>query len=149
MEKPYSDKNLIGKEYPIITYQVKKEMLIAFAKATEQVDPIYYNEKAAKENGHPTIIAPPTFLTVIAMQQDKPYDYLDSIDIPLGRVLHAAQKYSYYHPVYLGDQIRMKNKIEDIYERKNGEIVFIDFRSIYINQNKVKVAESVSTLAIR
>ena len=47
------------------------------------------------------------------------------------------------------DQIRMKNKIEDIYERKNGEIVFIDFRSIYINQSKVRVAESVSTLAIR
>ena len=78
MEKPYSDKNLIGKEYPIITYQVKKEMLIAFAKATEQVDPIYYNEKAAKENGHPTIIAPPTFLTCLLYTSPSPRDVEES-----------------------------------------------------------------------
>ena len=83
------------------------------------------------------------------MQQDNPYEYLDKINVRLSSVLHAGQQYTYYHPVYAGDEIRMKNKIEDIYHKKNGSITFIDFRSIYTNQNNIKVAESVSTLAIR
>ena len=58
MEKPYSDKNLIGKEYPIITYQVKKEMLIAFAKATKQADPIYYMRKPQKKMDTPLSLLP-------------------------------------------------------------------------------------------
>ncbi len=48
-----------------------------------------------------------------------------------------------------GDEIRMKYKIDDIYDKKNGLITFIAFRSKYINQNNIKVAESVSTLVIR
>ena len=149
MEKTVLNKNIIGKEYPSIAYKVSKRRLIAFAKATEEVNLIYYDEQIAKENGYKTIIAPPTFLTVIAMQQDNPYEYLDKINVRLSSVLHAGQEYTYYYPVYAGDEIRMKNKIEDIYYKKNGSITFIDFRSIYTNQNNIKVAESVSTLAIR
>ena len=149
MVKTVLSNNIIGKEYPSIAYKVSKRRLIAFAKATEEVNPIYYDEQIAKENGFTTIIAPPTFLTVIAMQQDNPYEYLDKINVRLSSVLHAGQQYTYYHPVYAGDEIRMKNKIEDIYYKKNGSITFIDFRSIYTNQNNIKVAESVSTLAIR
>ena len=149
MEKTILNKNIIGKEYPSITYNVSKRRLIEFAKATEEVNPIYYDERIAKENGYPTIIAPPTFLTVIAMQQDNPYEYLDKINVRLSSVLHAGQQYSYHHPVYAGDEIRMKNKIEDIYFKKNNSIAFIDFYSKYINQKNIKVAESISTLAIR
>tara|TARA_B100001142_G_scaffold137944_1_gene139462 strand:- start:1307 stop:1756 length:450 start_codon:yes stop_codon:yes gene_type:complete len=149
VEKTILNKNIIGKEYPSITYNVSKRRLIEFAKATEEVNPIYYDERIAKENGYPTIIAPPTFLTVIAMQQENPYEYLDKINVRLSSVLHAGQQYSYHHPVYAGDEIRMKNKIEDIYFKKNNSIAFIDFYSKYINQNNIKVAESISTLAIR
>ena len=149
MGKTVLSNNIIGKEYPSIAYKVSKRRLIAFAKATEEVNLIYYDEQIAKENGYKTIIAPPTFLTVIAMQQDNPYEYLDKINVRLSSVLHAGQQYTYYHPVYAGDEIRMKNKIEDIYYKKNGSITFIDFRSRYTNQNNIKVAESVSTLAIR
>ena len=149
MVKTVLSNNIIGKEYPSIAYKVSKRRLIAFAKAIEEVNPIYYDEQIAKENGYTTIIAPPTFLTVIAMQQDNPYEYLDKINVRLSSVLHAGQQYTYYHPVYAGDEIRMKNKIEDIHYKKNGSITFIDFRSIYTNQNNIKVAESVSTLAIR
>ena len=117
--------NIIGKEYPSIAYKVSKRRLIAFAKATEEVNPIYYDEQIAKENGYTTIIAPPTFLTVIAMQQDNPYEYLDKINVRLSSVLHAGQQYTYYHPVYAGDEIRMKNTIEE--ENYNRNIKKISF----------------------
>jgi len=149
MKKSVLNKKLIGKQYPAITYKIKKDMLVSFAKATEQVNPIFFDEQIAKEKGHPTIVAPPTFLTVVTMQQEKPYEYLEKINISLSSVLHAGQEYSYYHPIYAGDEIKMKYKIDDIYDKKNGLITFIAFRSKYINQDNIKVAESVSTLVIR
>ena len=149
MEKKVLNKNLIGKEYPPITFRVKKEILIAFSRSTGQIDPIYFDERKAKDNGHPAIMAPPTFLTVIAMHQENPYEYLEKINVSLSSVLHAGQEYSYFHPIYAEDVIEMKYNIEDIFQRKNGEITFIVFRSTYTNHNSIKIAESASTLAIR
>jgi len=149
MEKKVLNKNLIGKEYPAITFKVKKEILIAFSRSTGQIDPIYFDERKAIDNGHPTIVAPPTFLTVIAMYQENPYEYLEKINVPLSSVLHAGQEYSYFHPIYADDVIEMKYRIDDVFQRKNGEITFIVFRAKYKNQDGVKIAESVSTLAIR
>ena len=45
--------------------------------------------------------------------------------------------------------IEMKYNIEDIFQRKNGEITFIVFRSTYTNHDSIKIAESASTLAIK
>ena len=149
MEKKVLNKNLIGKEYPPIIFKVKKEILIAFSRSTGQINPIYFDERKAIDNGHPTIVAPPTFLTVIAMYQENPYEYLEKINVPLSSVLHAGQEYSYFHPIYADDVIEMKYNIEDIFQRKNGETTFIVFRSKYTNHNSIKIAESASTLAIK
>ena len=149
MEKKVLNKNLIGKEYPAITLKVKKEILVAFSRSTGQVDPIYFDERTAKENGYPTIIAPPTFLTVIAMQQENPYEYLEKINVSLDSVLHAGQDYRYFYPIFAEDVIEMKYRIDDVFQKKNGEITFIVFQSKYKNQDGLKIAESVSTLAIR
>ena len=43
MGKTVLSNNIIGKEYPSIAYKVSKRRLIAFAKATEEVNPIYYD----------------------------------------------------------------------------------------------------------
>jgi len=149
MEKKVLNKNLIGKEYPAITFKVKKEILVAFSRSTGQVDPIYFDERTAKENGYPTIIAPPTFLTVIAMQQENPYEYLEKINVSLDSVLHAGQDYRYFYPIFAEDVIEMKYRIDDVFQKKNGEITFLVFQSKYKNQDGLKIAESVSTLAIR
>ena len=97
MEKKVLNKNLIGKEYPPIIFKVKKEILIAFSRSTGQINPIYFDERKAIDNGHPSIVAPPTFLTVIAMYQENPYEYLEKINVPLSSVLHAGQELSLIH----------------------------------------------------
>ena len=149
MEKKVLNKNLIGKEYPAITFKVKKEILVAFSRSTGQVDPIYFDEHTARDNGYSTIMAPPTFLTVIAMQQENPYEYLEKINVSLDSVLHAGQDYRYFYPIFAEDVIEMKYRIDDVFQKKNGEITFIVFQSKYKNQDGLKIAESLSTLAIR
>ena len=143
------DRSLIGKTYPEILFSVEKERLKFFAKATQQSDPIYFDEDVAKKNGHPSILAPPTFITTIVYGQEKPYQYLEDLGIPIGSILHARQEYTNYESIYAGDELRMESKIGEIYEKKDGMLEFISFISNYKNQKNELVAESVSTLVLR
>ena len=69
------DRSLINKKYPPVVFNVKKQRLKFFAKATGQTDPVYFDELIAKEKGYPTILAPPMFLTTVGHEQDNPYQY--------------------------------------------------------------------------
>ena len=64
-------------------------------------------------------------------------------------ILHASQSYKYHHLVFAGDQITMESKIKNMYDKKNGSLQFIEFESIFLNQNKKLTVESLSTLVIR
>ena len=64
-------------------------------------------------------------------------------------VLHAGQSYKYHHLVFAGDQITMESKIKNMFDKKDGSLQFIEFESIFLNQNKKLTVESLSTLVIR
>ena len=143
------DRSLINKTYPPIIFDVEKQRVIFFSKATGQTDPIYFDEKVAKEEGFPSLLVPPTFLTTVGHEQKKPYQYLHDLSIDIKNILHAGQSYKYHHLVFAGDKITMKSKIKDMYDKKNGSLQFVEFESIFLNQNKKLVAECLSTLVIR
>ena len=143
------DRSLINKKYPLVTFDVETQRLIFFAKATGQTDPVYFDEEIAKEKGHPSLLAPPTFLTVVGHEQDDPYKHITDLGIDFGKVLHAGQTYKYHHPVYAGDVITMEGQIVDIYEKKNKTLQFVEFQSTYTNQDNIAVSESLTTLVAR
>ena len=140
---------LIGKKYPPVVFNVEKQRLKFFAKATGQTDPLYFDEAYAVDQGNPSLLAPPTFLTTVAMEQEKPYQYLEDLNIKMGRLLHARQMYSYHAPVYAGDTITMDSKISDMYDKKEGTLQFVVFKSYFTNQKQNKVAEASSTLVVQ
>ena len=143
------NRSLIGKKYPSVVFNVEKQRLKFFAKATGQTDPLYFDETYAVDQGHPSLLAPLTFLTTVAMEQEKPYQYLEDLNIKMGRLLHARQRYSYHAPVYAGDTITMDSKIADMYDKKEGTLQFVVFKSHFTNQKQNKVAEASSTLVVR
>lgn len=83
------------------------------------------------------------------MEQEKPYQYLEDLNIKMGRLLHARQRYSYHAPVYAGDTITMDSEIADMYDKKEGTLQFVVFKSHFTNQKQNKVAEASSTLVVR
>tara|TARA_B100000902_G_scaffold227797_1_gene216249 strand:+ start:1042 stop:1485 length:444 start_codon:yes stop_codon:yes gene_type:complete len=143
------DKKFIGKKYSPIQFNVEKQRLKFFSKATGQSDPIYFDEAIAKEKGFPSIVAPPTFLTTIGYEKENPYDYLEDLGISIARILSAGQKYYYFNLIFGGDIIFMESEIQDIYVKKAGKLQFIEFLSIYTNQSDLSIARSVSTLVFR
>ena len=112
-------------------------------------DPIYFDEAIAKAKGYPSLIAPPTFLTVVIHEQDNPFEYLSDLSIDLGKILHAGQIYKYYKPVFSGDIIKMEGQIVNMFDKNNGALQFFDFESKYYNQKSILVAESLSTMVVR
>ena len=143
------DRSLINKSYPPIIFDVEKQRVKFFSKATGQTDPVYFDEDVAKEKGFPSLLAPPTFLTTVSHEKKNPYQYLHDLYIDIKNILHAGQSYKYHHLVFAGDQITMESKIKDMYDKKNGILQFIEFESIFLNQDKKLIAESLSTLVIR
>ena len=146
---PMLNRSLINKTYPPIIFDIEKQRVRFFSKATGQTDPVYFDEDIAKENGFPSLLAPPTFLTTISHEQENPYQYLHDLSIDMKNVLHAGQSYKYHHLVFAGDQITMESKIKNMYDKKDGSLQFIEFESIFLNQNKKLTVESLSTLVIR
>ena len=143
------DRSLINKTYPPVIFDIEKQRVKFFSKATGQTDPVYFDEDAAKEKGFPSLLAPPTFLTTVSHEQKNPYQYLHDLSIDMKNVLHAGQSYKYHDLVFAGDQITMESKIKNMFDKKNGSLQFIEFESMFLNQNKKLTAESLSTLVIR
>ena len=143
------NKSLINKTYPPIIFDIEKQRVKFFSKATGQTDPVYFDEDIAIEKGFPSLLAPPTFLTTVSHEQKNPYQYLHDLSIDMKNVLHAGQSYKYHDLVFAGDQITMESKIKNMYDKKNGSLQFIEFESIFLNQNKKLTVESLSTLVIR
>src|SRR5213076_1850421 len=56
-----ADKSLIGRQMSQGTVDVEKGRLRFFAKAIGESDPVYTDESAARDAGHPTLPVPPTF----------------------------------------------------------------------------------------
>ena len=143
------NRSLINKTFPTIKFDVEKQRVKFFSKVTGQTDPVYFDEKAALEKGYPSLLTPPTFLTTVGHEQKNPYQYLDDLSINMKDVLHAGQKYKYYKLVFAGEKIKMESKIKDMYEKKNGNLKFVEIESLFFNQNKELLAESLSTLVIK
>ncbi|MDQ1696208.1 MAG: hypothetical protein QOJ03_1561, partial [Frankiaceae bacterium] len=63
------NRDFIGREYPASeTYEVSRELIRRFADAIGDSSPVYRDVEAAKALGHPDVIAPPTFLTVLGFR---------------------------------------------------------------------------------
>lgn len=142
------DKSLIGKRYPPVTFFVCAERIRFFAKATGQTDPVHFDVVYAQRQGHPSLLAPPTFLTVVGMAQDNPFPHVTDLNVRLSELLYASQHYCYHAQVYEGDTITLISEIDDIYEKKGGALQFCVIKQTCTNQYDNLVAILHGTLVL-
>lgn len=123
------DRNHIGVVSEPREIDVEKGQLRFFAAATNETDPIYFDEDAARAAGHPTIPAPPTFLFSLHLGvpagRGDLLDAKNGIGAPMNRILHGEQSFTYHRPIYAGDRITLTTTTTDIYEKKGGLLEFI------------------------
>lgn len=134
------DKTFIGKALPGFRAVAEAGQLRFFAKATGETNPVYFDESAAHDAGHPSLPLPPTFLFSLEFQQPDTR-WRDEIGIEVSRILHGEQSFTYHRLAYAGDVLSYDSRIADIYDKKNGALEFVVRETRVTNQKGEHVAD--------
>ena len=150
-----ADQSKLGFEFPVYTFTVEKEKIIEFAIAVsqkenkEQINPIYYDEEAAKKAGYQGIPVPPTFLTSSFFWTGGGLiGTANILGIDLSRLLHREEEYEYFSSIYAGDVITRKMKVVDMLKKGTGKksVEVTVLEAELINQRGELVLKSLSRL---
>jgi acyl dehydratase len=145
-------------EFPAYTFTVEKDKITEFAIAVsqkesqEQINPIYYDEEAAKKAGYQGIPIPPTFPTATFFWTGGGLmGIVKVLGIDLNRLLHREEEYEYFGSIYAGDVITRKMKVVDMLKKGNGnrsvEVTVLETE--LINQRGERVLKSLTKLLER
>ncbi|MGE0774289.1 MAG: MaoC family dehydratase N-terminal domain-containing protein [Sphingomonadaceae bacterium] len=123
------DRKHIGEVSEPRVIEVEKGQLRFFAKATNETNPIYFDEEAAKAAGHPALPAPPTFVFSLALgapaKRGNILDAENGMGVDMRRILHGEQRFEYHRQIYAGDRVTLVTTTSEIYDKKGGALEFI------------------------
>jgi meromycolic acid (3R)-3-hydroxyacyl-[acyl-carrier protein] dehydratase HadC len=123
---------------------VERERIRSYAGAIAATDPASFDEKAAAELGHSSIVAPLTFTSIFALlQQDEFFRNVD-VGLEFMQIVQVEQRFVYHKPVRAGDRLRGRVDIESVDERFGADIVTI--RNTYTDDNGDLVVEAYTTM---
>ena len=144
-----ADKNLIGHKLGTFSTEVEKGRLRFFAKAIGETDPVYTDEAAARDAGHPGLPVPPTFLFCLEMEAPNPAAIRELLGMDYRSLLHGEQGFTYHAMAYAGDTLRYEQRIADIYDKKGGALEFVVRETTVTNQNGLKIADLKCVTVVR
>jgi acyl dehydratase len=118
------NRDFIGREYPADEiYEVSREKIRDFALAIGDPNPIYLDADAAKAAGHPDVVAPPTFLTVLGFRFAMNSPIVDpDFGLNYALVVHGEQRFVAHRPVYAGDRLVSTQIVDDIRDAGRNEL---------------------------
>jgi hypothetical protein len=128
-------KTRIGVDGPPVSAPVEAGHVRRFAEAIGDTNPRWEKE------------APPTFLVALAPVS---LHVSDAEDYGKGW-LNGGNRFEYFGPVMIGDQITAKGRIVDVYDKagSSGNLLFIIFETDYTNQRGELVARLRGTMIRR
>ena len=134
----------IGREYPASsTYEVGREHIRRFAEAIGDMSPAYLDPAAAQALGHPDVIAPPTFLTVLNFRFATEGPIADpELGLDYSLVVHGEQGFELHRPVCAGDVLTSVQTVTDIKDAGRNELILTTTEITAANGDRVATARS-------
>ena len=125
-------------------FVVGHEDIRAFAKAVKATDAITFDERAAQEAGHRTVVASPTFPAVFAAIIQR--HFLRNVDLGMDQIqlIQVDQSFRYHRPILAGDVLRGTMYVESVDERFGADIVTT--RSVCTDADGEVVLEATTTM---
>ena len=119
------NRDFIGRQYPAsTTFEVGREHIRRFAQAIGDENPAYVDPQAARALGHPDVIAPPTFLTVLNFRFAAEGPIVDpELGLDYSLVVHGEQSFELHRPVVAGDVLTCVSSIADIRDAGRNELI--------------------------
>ncbi|MCV7298211.1 (3R)-hydroxyacyl-ACP dehydratase subunit HadC [Mycobacterium barrassiae] len=130
-------------QYPDV-FVVGREQIRQFAHAVKSEDPASHDEAAAAELGHTALVAPPTFMTILAVMIQRHFFQHVDIGMETMQIVQVDQKFKFHRPVKAGDRLTGTMYIETVDERFGADIVTT--RNVCTDENGEIVMEAFTTL---
>ena len=138
----------IGVEAEAGVYEIEKGMIRKFALAIGDANPLWQDEEYARKSKYGGIIAPPTLILTIGLEQIEQ----ELTSLPSTTTLHGSTELECYQPVRPDDRITVTIKLANMRERLGkgtDQMVFMTFEITYKNQKQEQVAKCRQTLIRR
>lgn len=129
-----------------------------FATATGDDNPLYSDDDYARQQGYPSVIAPPTFICesnqFVVRQRDRNgyAGHTWGIEIPGCRNIRGGNKYTFSRPVLPTDVVTTTWTVIDVSERTTSDgdpMIVIVSEAVYTNQDAEHLATNRETLIFR
>ena len=144
-----TDSGLVGMTLAPHQALVEAGPLRLFAKATGETNPVYTDEAAAREAGHPGLPVPPTYLACLNSTRTDHGSWRDKAGFRRERVLHGEQSFHYERLAHVGDTLHFDTRVAEYYEKKGGALQFLVLETRITNQRSEAVATMRSTIVHR
>ena len=109
------DESFAGRVYPARgTTTVTADAVRAFARAVRAAHPSHHDAAAARELGHPDVVAPPTFAVVLAQAAEQQFVADPAAGIDFSRVVHGEEQFRHHRPVVAGDEIAAEVHVDRV-----------------------------------
>ena len=135
----------IGVEREAGVYEIEKGMIHKFALAIGDPNPLWQDEEYARKSKYGSIIAPPTLILTIGLNQIEQ----ELTSLPSMTILHGSTELKCHQPVRPGDKISVTTRLANLRERpgrESGKMVFMTFEITCKNQRQEMVAKCRQTL---
>ena len=146
MELEYN-RSLYGVEHRAGPFEVTAELIQVFNSSIGETNPVFTDEAAARAAGHPGLVAPPTFCTLLVRNVELP-----DIDLKFGRSrFHAGQRVQVRAPIVAGDCLTASSHLKEVYPKtgRSGTMVFTVWETTFFNQDGKVVADVQESYAAR
>ncbi|MFL5871478.1 MAG: MaoC family dehydratase N-terminal domain-containing protein [Solirubrobacterales bacterium] len=139
--------DVIGKEYPAVTYEVGREKIREYANAIGATNPVHHDRDAAQSAGFRNVVAPPMFCVVYSAPAVGPAVVDPEVGINLAMMVHGSQEFVWGEPVCAGDEITTSARVSEVYE-KDGRGFYV-FETVSTNQDGSEVVRGTWTDIVR
>lgn len=125
-------------------FVVGREKIREYARAVKAEDPSHYDEAAAAELGYDSLLAPLTFVAILAKLVQS--DFFRNVDTGYTtmQMVQVDQKFFYRKPIKAGDRLYARMEIYSVDERFGADIVTT--RNILTDESGDVVLESFTTM---
>ena len=123
---------------------VGREKVREFAKAVQASDLASMDEQAAAELGYDALVAPLTFVTILAKLVQA--DFMRKVDTGYDtmQIVQVDQKFVWHKPILVGDVLYARMEVDSVVERFGADIVVT--RNTLTNQHGELVLEAYTTV---
>ncbi|ORX06197.1 3-hydroxyacyl-ACP dehydratase [Mycolicibacillus trivialis] len=128
-------------------YQVEREKIREYAVAVKNDDDVYFEEEAAAELGHDTLIAPLTFTSVLGYKAQVAFFEHAGIALHDAQIVQVDQVFKFVRPVKVGDKLYCDVSVDSV-RRAHGTDIIVT-KNIVTDQDGELVQETYTTLAGR